>query len=159
VRSVTSTDPLSVLAICAVLLPAGILVGCGSDDGSSAASGASSTTTTAAPTTSEDPVDPDGTTSGGLPAVTVTGAGAPIELEAWTFCFEGLCADGAPPTEPADVGATDAVQVEFPLDDWAFEATFAEVGETCPRQITVPVSEDADGVRTVEPAGHPVCTT
>ncbi len=157
VRNVTTAMiHVRALAICAVLLPASLLVGCATDDGSSgAASGASSTTTTAAPTTSEDPVDPDGTTSGGLPAVTVTGAGAPIELEAWTFCFEGLCADGAPPTEPADVGATDAVRVEFPLDDWAFEATFSAVGETCPRQITVPVSEGADGDRTVEPAGHP----
>jgi hypothetical protein len=87
--------------------------------------------------------------------VVVTGAGDPIELQAWTFCYSNMCADGFPPEDPPAVGDTESVRFEFPLDEWTFEASFETVGQECPRTITVPVTEDGDGTWTLGAAGHP----
>ncbi len=91
----------------------------------------------------------------GPPPVVVTGENAPIALEAWTYCFGTACVDGMPPAQPADVGSPAVVIIEFPLDDWSFEAEFVvTAGGECPRRQSVPVEQTAPGQYLLEPAGH-----
>jgi hypothetical protein len=75
-------------------------------------------------------------------------------LEAWTYCYDTGCADGSPPVHPPDLGQAPQVDVEFPLDGWAFEAEFVPVGDVCPRRHSVPVERTGDGTYVVVPAGH-----
>lgn len=88
------------------------------------------------------------------PPVIVRAADASFALEAWTYCFGSVCADGMPPANPPDVGSPVAVEVEFPLEGWTFEAEFAAVGDACPRRHTVHAEETAPGQYLVEAAGH-----
>jgi hypothetical protein len=76
------------------------------------------------------------------------------ELEAWTFCYGNMCADGAPPEDLVDVGSPDEVFVEFPLDDWRFTAEFRASGDDCARIQSVPLEDLGDGRFVVRPAGH-----
>ena len=87
------------------------------------------------------------------PPVTVRTATSTFDLEAWTYCYGSMCADGPPPADPPHVGQAAAVEVEFPMEGWTFEATFVPVGETCPRQHSVPVERTGDFTYLVEPAG------
>lgn len=153
-------DPRRLVPLGVLLSIAVLFAGCGGDDDVTAGTSPSTeagpgstapATTTVPPEDRGGPDDP----SSAPPPVVVTGAGPAMELEPWTYCYGALCADGAPPEDPPDVGATDTVQVAFPLDDWTFEATFEAVGQECPRRITVPVVEGPDGSLAVEPAGRP----
>ncbi|MGH9250910.1 MAG: hypothetical protein ACRD0W_15500, partial [Acidimicrobiales bacterium] len=73
------------------------------------------------------------------PPVTVRSHSNVLELELWTYCYASGCADGMPPTDPRDVGDTDHVRVEFPLDGWEFTALFRPAGVDCPREHAVPL--------------------
>lgn len=146
------------LGVVAVLvgLAAGV-VACGDDEVRTAsprttATSRPSTTSTTAKSVGEDPEPPD-VGSHAPPKVTVQGAGEPIELTAWTFCYSSMCADGMPPEDPPDVGRTDQVAVRFPLDGWTFEADFVPVDQSCPRHHSLPLRRDDDGSWVLEPAG------
>lgn len=141
----------TVIVVAIVML---LAVACGSsEEGVSADSTSSSPPTTAPPSTSTSTAPVAGRLQA-PPAVTVQGAGDPIELKAWTYCFRTGCADGAPPETPPDVGATDQVTISFPLDDWTFEAGFARAGVDCARQQSVALERSDDGSFVVEPAGR-----
>jgi hypothetical protein len=80
----------------------------------------------------------DGATAGPLdleqpPPVTVRFFDESVALEAWTYCYRSVCADGAPPAEPSDVGNPGEVVVEFPLAGWSFRAAFRPAGDECGR--------------------------
>lgn len=87
------------------------------------------------------------------PPVTVQTANGDVFLEASSYCFGNGCVDGIPPRNPPDVGDLEQVAFGFPLPGWTFEATFAPVGQACPRRHTVPVEQTDEGVYVVEPAG------
>jgi hypothetical protein len=77
-----------------------------------------------------------------------------VELNAWTYCYRNGCADGAPPADPPDVGSPEEIVVEFPLDEWSFEASFSPAGEKCARIQHVSLEETGDGRFELRPAGH-----
>lgn len=90
------------------------------------------------------------------PAVVVRSKERAHTIDPYIFCFGSGCADGPPPDNPPDVGATDEVRVEFPLPDWTFKADFQAPGEQfCTRQFPAPVSRNDDGSFTIRPSGHP----
>lgn len=88
------------------------------------------------------------------PPVTVRAGDATVDLRAWTFCYEGTCADGMQPANPPDLGRVPQVVVAFPLEGWSFEAEFVPVGEDCPRRQSIPVERTGEGTYLVEPAGR-----
>lgn len=119
----------TVLAAATVLLGAG----CG---------GATQAPPTPAPTTVEPAREPSEPLPGSEPPpVVVRGAGDPLDLEPWTWCWSGRagggCADGAPPQDPPDVGPAEQVTVSFPVPGWTFTATFRPVGQDCAREQRV----------------------
>ncbi|HEX9993974.1 MAG TPA: hypothetical protein VGB14_13680 [Acidimicrobiales bacterium] len=87
------------------------------------------------------------------PPVTVRAGTTELELRPWTYCYGNGCADGIPPSDPPDVGATDRVEVAYPLPGWRFGATFRAVGSECPRQQEVALEHEADGTWSLGPAG------
>lgn len=97
-------------------------------------------------------VDPPGI-AGAPPAVTVRGDGQGVDLEPWTWCSTGGCADGAPPAEPVDLGSADELAVTFPEPGWVFEASFRPSDEPCGRRQSVPVERVGDQEHVVRPAG------
>lgn len=114
--------------------------------------------TTASPQVPDDPVRHDDRDEPGLgfdrpPPVTVRFGDDAIELEAWTFCYDTGCADGAPPKNPPDVGNPEEVHVEFPLEDWSFRASFEAADQKCPRVQTTSLERTADGF-VLRPIGH-----
>jgi hypothetical protein len=120
------------------------------------------TTSPSAPTTAPTTAPPSTvpTTEGDLgpgmtspPKVVVHGTGDPIELQAWTFCFANLCADGLPPDDPPDVGLASEVTVEFPIEDWNFEATFNAPGEECGRSFPGTLSREGPTTFRLAPYG------
>lgn len=88
------------------------------------------------------------------PDVTVRSAEVVVALAPWTYCYGNGCADGTPPADPVDVGSTDEVTVEFPLPGWSFTATFRPAAVTCPREQSVPLTDNGDGTFTLTPAGR-----
>ncbi|MGI8775580.1 MAG: hypothetical protein ACR2KQ_11355 [Actinomycetota bacterium] len=89
------------------------------------------------------------------PPVRISYAGGSAELEPWTFCFGNGCADGEPPAELHDVGEPAKVRVDYPLQDWSFEASFKEAGKECGGRVqTVPLQEQPDGSFLLRPAGY-----
>jgi hypothetical protein len=92
--------------------------------------------------------------SDGPPPVTLHLDSGDVELDAWTWCWDNGCADGAPGDDLTDAGSPETVDFSFPRDDWSFTATFKEhrPGE-CGRQISVPVGRTDDGTWHLEPAG------
>lgn len=101
-----------------------------------------------------DDLDPGVRPGDGPPPVTVRAGDLSFDLRAWTYCFGNTCADGFPPPNPPDLGAAPRVEVEFPLEDWTFEAIFVPVGDDCPRRHSVPVEQTDDHTYVVEPAGR-----
>lgn len=89
----------------------------------------------------------------GPPPVTISTADTSFKLEAWTYCYGNACVDGRPPHDLPDVGTADRVEVEFPLEEWTFGATFVEVGVACPRRQWAALSTTGDGTHVLEPAG------
>ena len=90
----------------------------------------------------------------GPPPVTLHYGDDSVDLVAYTFCFRNGCADGAPPTNPPDVGSPDTVSFDFPLDGWSFEASFTPTGERCGRAQTVPAQATDQGSFVLAPAGY-----
>jgi len=76
-----------------------------------------------------------------------------VALQAWTFCYRSLCADGAPPAEPPDVGDPEEVVIEFPLTGWSFTALFRPAANECGRVQEVPLEAAGDGRFVLRPAG------
>jgi hypothetical protein len=88
------------------------------------------------------------------PPVTVQGLDGSIALHAWTYCYGSVCADGAPPADPPDVGNAEEVLVEFPLPGWSFTASFRPAEERCGRVQDVPLEDVVDGAFVLRPAGY-----
>ena len=88
------------------------------------------------------------------PPVTVRFFDQSIDLEAWTYCYGNGCADGAPPTNPPEVGDPEEVIVEYPLSGWSFKASFSPAGEECGRVQTVVLEAAGDGEFVLRPAGY-----
>jgi hypothetical protein len=88
------------------------------------------------------------------PPVTLRFFDESIDLQAWTYCYGSVCADGFPPAEPADVGNPEKVIVDFPLPGWSFTATFRPAGDECGREQQVPLEAAGDGAFVLRPAGH-----
>ena len=88
------------------------------------------------------------------PPVTVRFFDDSFELEAWTFCYGSVCADGSPPANPPDVGSPDEVVLEFPLSGWSFEASFSPADTKCGRIQTVQAEPIGDGRFLLRPAGY-----
>lgn len=88
------------------------------------------------------------------PPVTVHYGSESVALETYAYCFGNGCADGMPPVNPPDVGSPAEVEIEFPFDDWAFEATFTAVDKECGRQQSVAVEPAEDGSLRLTPVGR-----
>jgi hypothetical protein len=101
----------------------------------------------------EPAVAPANVLDGRPPPVTVSANGRSFELNAWTYCFGSLCADGFPPEDPADLGAAPRIEIGFPLDGWTFEAEFTPVGMACPRRQMVAAEQTGPQTHALEPAG------
>ena len=86
--------------------------------------------------------------------VTVRSSDQSIELPAWSYCFGNRCVSGGPPPEPPDVGSPSEVFVEFPLDDWSFDAFFTPADEKCGRIQQLPVEDTGDDGFVLRPAGY-----
>jgi hypothetical protein len=103
-------------------------------------------------TTPTEPVVP--TESDAPPPVTVRFFDQSVALRAWTYCDRTLCADGAPPAAPADVGSPGEVLVEFPLPDWKFTASFQPAGKRCGRIQEAALEPAGEGRFVLRPAGR-----
>lgn len=88
------------------------------------------------------------------PPVTVRFFDESIELPAWTYCYGNVCADGAPPANPPDVGDPGQVVVEFPIPGWSFTATFSPAVERCGRLQRVALEPTSDRSSVLRPAGY-----
>lgn len=108
------------------------------------------------PTTTAPP-SPEPTVPPGLdapPPVTVRFFDKSVALQAWSYCYRTVCADGSPPAEPPDVGNPEEVIIEFPLKRWSFTAYFRPGANECGRIQEAPL-EAVGGRRFVlRPAGH-----
>src|SRR4051794_19766448 len=125
----------------AVILLAG--AACGSGSGVTGAGPSPASSTTPPTTTSTSPPSP--TIHGSPPPVTVRSGSTEYVLQPWTFCYQGLCADGSP-TQPLDrIVGGDNVSVEFPLPGWSFDASFRQSDMPCSRMQTVPLADHGDG--------------
>ena len=88
------------------------------------------------------------------PPVTVGFFDESVALQAWSYCYRTVCANGSPPTEPPDVGNPGEVVVEFPLAGWSFTAFFQPAANECGRIQEVPLEAAGDGRFVLQPAGH-----
>jgi hypothetical protein len=88
------------------------------------------------------------------PPVTIHYGDQSLELTAWAYCFETVCADGFSPSAPASVGDPDMVVVEFPLPEWSFEATFVPADGNCVRAQREQLDASTPGRFVVKPVGH-----
>lgn len=119
-------------------------------------------TNTAAPRDSQTPVanepeeeDHEGPdVPGAPPPVTVAFGDDSIELDAWTYCYDTGCVDGAPPRNLPDVGSPEEVTVEFPLDGWRFDAFLEPPGDECGREFRTSLEEIDDGIFLLRPVGY-----
>jgi hypothetical protein len=133
-----------------------LLAGCGEAGPEPQVEAAPGTTTAAAPssepTASAEPAPPLDLEK--PPLVTVRFFDESVALEAWTYCYRNVCADGAPPVDPPDVGNPGEVVVEFPLREWSFGAEFRLAGKKCGRIQVVPLEPVGDGRFLLRPAGY-----
>jgi hypothetical protein len=90
----------------------------------------------------------------GPPPVTVRFFDETAALEAWTYCYGSVCADGMPPSDPHDVGSPEEVVVEFPLAGWSFTASFRPAGEECGRVQEAPLEAAGEGRFLLRPVGY-----
>jgi len=88
------------------------------------------------------------------PPVTVRYLDESVALEAWTYCYRSLFADGSPPAAPPNVGSPEEVLVEFPLPGWSFTASFQPAGKQCGRIQEAPLEPVGDGRFRLRPAGY-----
>jgi hypothetical protein len=134
----------------AALAAALLLAACGEDPGDPERGAGRPTTGTDAP--SVEPTAPPELDK--PPPVTVRFFDESVALEAWTYCYRTVCADGIPPAEPADVGNPEEVIVEFPLRGWSFTADFRPAGNECGRVQQVPLEAAGDRRFVLRPAGY-----
>ena len=87
------------------------------------------------------------------PPVTIHSGDRSLELTAWAYCFEDVCADGLPPKTPPHIGSPDTVIVGFPLPDWSFTATFLPVDKDCERAQRLQLEESGLGLFVLRPVG------
>jgi hypothetical protein len=87
------------------------------------------------------------------PPVVVRFLDQSITLNASTYCYGNVCADGAPPNHPPDVGSPEQVVIDFPLQGWSFTAAFRSAGRDCGRVQEVPVTPEG-GAFVLRPAGY-----
>lgn len=137
----------------------------GQDQGTTTGPGPSDTRHSSHPSTqSTVPIPPD-TKPNTPPPVQFLAGGKTVNIAPYSFCWfgpegdgvrqSGLCADGwLEDKDLVDVADRKAVDFWFAADgDWNFQATFSELGEKCPRRITVPVEKTGEGSFRVTPAG------
>jgi hypothetical protein len=134
----------------AILAPVLLLAACGEGAPDRQAGAGRDTTTTASP--SVEPTAPPELDK--PPPVTVRFFDESVDLQAWTYCYRTVCADGSPPAEPADVGNPDEVVIEFPLRGWSFTASFRPAGSECGRVQELPLQAIRDGRFILRPAGY-----
>ena len=113
--------------------------------------GGTTAPTAGSPQLAEGLGGPEGITA--PPRVTVRNGAASLDLEAFSFCFDDGCVDGAPPETLPDIGSAPELRVDFPLDGWTFDVTFTPAEEECGRQQTVTLKRAADGSFALLPAG------
>lgn len=89
---------------------------------------------------------------GSPPPVTVRFSGGSVDLQPYSFCYRTGCVDGGP-GRLTDIGSPDLVTVEYPLDGWAFTASFRPSGDDCGRIQSTPLAPNDDGTFTLEPIG------
>lgn len=87
------------------------------------------------------------------PEVTVRSDTRTLNLDAYSYCYGNVCADGFPTEAPADIGEASEVLIGFPERGWAFQATFEQVGERCARQQTVELEAVDDDSWVLQPHG------
>lgn len=87
--------------------------------------------------------------------------GTVLDVDAWTYCGPGFCADGAPSAHPPKVGSPDALEFEFDHAGWDFESvTFREHGTRgpdgyrCAREVVVAAERTGEHTFRIHPAGH-----
>jgi len=73
------------------------------------------------------------------PTLTVQGAGAAVDLEAWSYCWGDVCADGMPPQSLPSVGAGHRVRVSGNDVGLRLSAQFVAAEEECARVQHVPL--------------------
>lgn len=93
-----------------------------------------------------------------VPPVTVAGVDGAVALQPWTYCWNpsptsGVCADGAPPEELADLGAAPELTITFPRPGWSFRAVLRPAGQPCGPRQDVPVEALGDAEHRLRPAG------
>lgn len=96
-------------------------------------------------------------TSAPPPVVLQLADGTTKDLQAWTYCYGSVCADGSWPEKPFDIGSPDHVDFTFEEDDWTFEATFNEPGVDFTRNgrsVAAHVEKIDDHTHRVFPAGR-----
>jgi hypothetical protein len=87
------------------------------------------------------------------PPVTVRFFAESVDLQAWTYCYRTVCADGSPPARPPDVGSPEEVVVEFPLRGWSFTAFFRPAANECGRVQEVSLEAVGERRFVLRPAG------
>lgn len=108
--------------------------------------------------TGKDPAEPADAGAGddlpAPPAVRVRYGDEYVDLDAWTFCNETGCVDSFPPKDLHDVGSSDQIEFEFPLQDWKFDAYFQPAGNPCARTFPGKAEQTAPGRWVLRPAGY-----
>jgi hypothetical protein len=157
-------------AVVVVVLAAAVVVGNqlgSSGNGPQPAAGPTVSNETDGPGPSADPTEPvpPRTPAGRPPPIQLMVGGETVNVEPSSFCWtsppdangtaSGTCADGwTPDQDLTDAGRPEAVDFWFFADgDWKFQATFSELGEKCPRRITVPVERTGEHAFAIAPAG------
>lgn len=86
------------------------------------------------------------------PQLTVHGAGPPVTLSPFSYCWGDTCADGAPREPLPDAGRADQLRVELSEIGLTFTAELRQSGRPCARTHTVRLGETATHF-TIWPAG------
>ena len=88
-----------------------------------------------------------------IPDITIRTSEKVLKLEPWTWCWSNGCRDGFPPRDLASVGSVEQVEIEFPVSDWEFVATFTETGVDCARLHPADAVKIGETTWLLEPAG------
>ena len=87
------------------------------------------------------------------PPVRVSAGDRSLELDAFTYCYGSVCADGMPPNPLPDIGEAAELHVDFALPDWTFQAELRLAGQDCGRVESVDLEPDGEGGHVLRPAG------
>lgn len=88
-----------------------------------------------------------------VPEFVVSGSGPDVVLTPWTYCVPGVCADGAPPADPPDIGATSTVTISVTRPGWALSATLREPGARCEAVYVAAVTRIDESQWRIGPSG------